>query len=170
MIIRHLVFDIETTGLDPVTSRITCICAKDSAGNEHLFSDKDEKKIIHDFIMLFKSNDFVSLVSANGKDFDVPFIFIRAFLNGFDNSVFKEISDTVHFDVINDISKKKVSLNNLARLYNFPIKSGNGLQAIEYWQKGEIQDLLKYCMDDVRLTEKVYKKYLRIVSNKEYKE
>jgi len=32
---KKLVFDIETTGLNPLGSRITCICAKVIGGNEY---------------------------------------------------------------------------------------------------------------------------------------
>ena len=31
---NYIVFDIETTGLRPQESRITCICAKDSSGKK----------------------------------------------------------------------------------------------------------------------------------------
>lgn len=151
MIIRHLTFDIETTGLDPMKSRITCICARDSEGREFCFSENEEKAILKDFSLLFESNQIISLVSANGRDFDLPFILVRAFLNGFDYSPFQKIIEVVHFDIINDITQRKISLNNLARLYGFPMKNGNGLQAIELWKKGNIKDLINYCLEDVRL-------------------
>ena len=33
--VKKIVFDIETTGLNPLYSRITCICAKVIKGNEY---------------------------------------------------------------------------------------------------------------------------------------
>lgn len=35
-------------------------------------------------------------------------------------------------------------------------KSGDGLQAITLWREGRIEELKKYCLDDVRLTRDVY--------------
>ena len=35
-------------------------------------------------------------------------------------------------------------------------KSGNGLDAIEWWSNGEIEKLIKYCKDDVRITRELY--------------
>lgn len=35
-------------------------------------------------------------------------------------------------------------------------KSGHGLQAIEFYRKGELDKLKKYCLDDVRITKEVY--------------
>jgi DEAD/DEAH box helicase domain-containing protein len=35
-------------------------------------------------------------------------------------------------------------------------KSGNGLDAIQWWKDGEIDKIIKYCIDDVRLTKELY--------------
>lgn len=35
-------------------------------------------------------------------------------------------------------------------------KSGNGLQAIEWWKKGEIEKIKEYCLMDVKVTKDVY--------------
>lgn len=161
MFIRHLTFDIETTGLDPINSRITCICAKTPEGEEFKFCNCEEKETIKDFLKLFDLYDIVSLVSANGKDFDIPFILDRAYILGLDfKPKVEEITNKPHFDVVNDICSKKISLNNLAKLYGFPVKTGNGLEAIKLWNEKKIDKLVNYCANDVRLTEKVYLRYL----------
>lgn len=35
-------------------------------------------------------------------------------------------------------------------------KSGHGLQAVEFWRKGELDQLRDYCLQDVRVTRDVY--------------
>ncbi len=35
-------------------------------------------------------------------------------------------------------------------------KSGNGLEAVEWWQKGEVEKVRNYCMDDVKITRDIY--------------
>ena len=167
MIHRHIVFDIETTGLNPLKDRITCICTKTDDGGECKFAGDQEKTILTDFLYLFKKDHYVSLISANGRDFDLPFIFIRCLINGINyDDELKKLNDIVHFDVINDITDRRISLNNLARLYGFNVKTGNGLRAIELWKQQKYTELLDYCMDDVKLTENVYKKYLEIKNKK----
>jgi len=35
-------------------------------------------------------------------------------------------------------------------------KSADGLQAIEWWRRGEIDKIIEYCRDDVRVTRDLY--------------
>ena len=35
-------------------------------------------------------------------------------------------------------------------------KSADGLQALEWWRSGEIDKILKYCQEDVRVTRDLY--------------
>ncbi|MFA5811488.1 MAG: hypothetical protein WC956_04060, partial [bacterium] len=35
-------------------------------------------------------------------------------------------------------------------------KSGSGLEAIRLWREGRMEELKRYCLDDVRLTRDVY--------------
>jgi len=158
---KKLVFDIETTGLNPLGSRITCICAKVIGGNEYRGSHINEKKLINDFIKWMKKEKITLLISANGIDFDMPFIFMRAFFNKINFEILNFIGKLNHFDVIK-IADKKISLNNLARIYGFKLKSGEGINAIKLFQKLKLEELMDYCMDDVILTEKIYLKYSEI--------
>ena len=35
-------------------------------------------------------------------------------------------------------------------------KSGNGLEALQWWKKGEIEKVKNYCLHDVRITRDLY--------------
>jgi DEAD/DEAH box helicase domain-containing protein len=35
-------------------------------------------------------------------------------------------------------------------------KSGNGIEAVEWWRNGEVDKIIKYCIEDVRLTKELY--------------
>lgn len=48
-------------------------------------------------------------------------------------------------------------LDDLARANLNTGKIGKGVDAIEYWQNGELEKLEKYCLEDVRLTYEVWK-------------
>ena len=50
----------------------------------------------------------------------------------------------------------RVKLDNLAQMTLGAGKSGDGLQALKFWKLGQIEELKKYCLDDVRITKELY--------------
>ncbi|MBN1794310.1 MAG: ribonuclease H-like domain-containing protein [Candidatus Omnitrophica bacterium] len=62
-------------------------------------------------------------------------------------------------DIMEEIQKvvgHRVSLNSVAEATLGKLKSGDGLDAIQYFRSGDIEKLKSYCIDDVRLTRDVY--------------
>lgn len=62
-------------------------------------------------------------------------------------------------DMLEDMHKilgHRVSLESVAQATLGTGKSGSGLDAIEYYRRGEIDKLKKYCLDDVRVTRQVF--------------
>jgi 3'-5' exonuclease len=119
--------------------------------------------LMHFFTFLNKQN-FDLLISANGKDFDIPFLMVRAYICmipfGYGLTLMNQANK--HFDIINDITSKKISLNDLARLYGFNVKTGDGLQAIRLYNEGKFDEIMDYCKNDVILTEQIFLKYIAI--------
>lgn len=158
---KYVVFDAETTGLRACENTITCICAKDSENDWFCEASTNEPEIILKFWgYLSKKKDY-KLISANGKNFDIPFILIRAYILGIQflpmSFILRE-----HFDIICDITDKWISLNNLARIYGFELKTGSGTNAIKLFCEGKYSELIEYCCDDVKLTEKIYLKFMEL--------
>lgn len=85
-------------------------------------------------------------------------------LFGFDYQVLNtyypgDLSKFPTLDVMKDIEKQigfRVKLDDVAHASLGTGKSGNGLQAIEFFRKGEIQKLREYCLQDVKVTKEVY--------------
>ncbi len=84
----------------------------------------------------------------------------------FDYGVLSGYSDVDHLtdrtidilDMIYDKLRFRISLQGLAEA-NFGLsKLGTGVQAIEWWRKGDLDSLEKYCQEDVRITRMLYKK------------
>ena len=48
-------------------------------------------------------------------------------------------------------------------------KGGHGLEAIEWWRKGEIDKIIKYCLEDVKITKEIYE-YALLNKKLKYKE
>lgn len=72
---QSLFFDIETTGLSADISAITLIGCCDMNGNITQWFNEDgfsQKQILTDFLKFIKSYD--TLISFNGKTFDLPFL------------------------------------------------------------------------------------------------
>jgi uncharacterized protein YprB with RNaseH-like and TPR domain len=157
---KYLVIDIETTGLRSAESKITCICAKDNEDNWFMEAGSDEEEILKKFFLF--TDNYENIVSANGKDFDIPFILIRAYINNIPHHFGINLIWKKHFDIINDVTSSRISLDNLARLFGFDTKTGNGLKAIQLYNEAKYTELVSYCVNDVVLTEKIYLKLKEI--------
>ncbi len=62
-------------------------------------------------------------------------------------------------DLLVEIEKRigfRVKLDTVAHATLGIGKSGDGLQAVEFWKNGEIDKLCEYCLQDVRVTRDVY--------------
>lgn len=59
-------------------------------------------------------------------------------------------------ETITDTIGHRVSLESVAQATLGVGKTGHGLDAIEYFQKGQWDKLKKYCLNDVKITKEVY--------------
>ncbi len=83
---------------------------------------------------------------------------------GFDFAVLQPYLDFDIFkipslDLLVEIEKvlgHRISLETVAQATLGKGKSGTGLQAIQYWRAGKMEELKKYCLDDVKVTKEVY--------------
>jgi uncharacterized protein YprB with RNaseH-like and TPR domain len=161
---KYIVLDIETTGLNPwYGDRITCICAKDNEGNRFKMVDEDEETLLIKFTewMTEKNPADFLFLTKNGKLFDIPFIISRYnFI--VEGSALDKIQEKLtaydHFD-LQEITKKRISLQSMAELLNCTPKSGTGENAIKLWENKEYNKLNEYCSQDVDTTEEVYLKW-----------
>lgn len=67
-------------------------------------------------------------------------------------------------DLLAEIEKRlgfRIKLDDVAHGTLGMGKSGDGLMAVEYWKKGEIDKLREYCLQDVRVTRDVYEHALK---------
>jgi len=98
-----------------------------------------------------------------------PFLQQASFLIGFnirefDLAVLKPylISSLDHIPIIDlleeieQVRGHKVSLQSVAQATLKEGKSGSGLEAVQLFKEGRMEELKRYCLDDVRITKEVY--------------
>lgn len=90
------------------------------------------------------------LVGFNSDHFDIPIL----------NKYYPGDLNTIKsLDLLTEIRNslgRRIGLDAIAEATLGIRKSGHGLQAIEWWRNGEIDKLIKYCEQDVKVTKAVY--------------
>ncbi len=90
------------------------------------------------------------IIGYNTKGFD--YLVMNAYYPG-------DVARFPSLDLLEEISKTlgfRVKLDDVASATLGYGKSGHGLQAIEFFRKGELDKLRDYCLMDVKVTKEVY--------------
>ena len=149
---RKITFDIETKNFfqdvgsnDPTDLDISVVCLHDSADDQYKsFLEGDFNKLWP----ILEEADM--LITWNGDHFDIPLL--NKYYPG-------DLSNIKSLDLMKEIQKvlgRRLKLDTVAGATINMNKSGLSADATTLWQKGEIDKLIKYCIDDVRLTKELY--------------
>ncbi len=150
---RHfLVLDIETQrlvqevgGWDHVDKLgISVACAYDSKSDQFLsYLEKDLSKLID----LCEER---LVVGYNIRGFDLP-VLVPYGLN---------IKKIDAFDLMYDLEaltrQRYLKLESVARGTLGAGKSADGIQAVEWWKTGQVQKIIDYCIQDVKVTKDLF--------------
>ncbi len=107
-----------------------------------------EEKELTKLFSLLESCSYV--IGFNVKSFDMEVL--QAYYPG-------KIQHFPTFDLLDDIRAKigrRLALNDFLFATLGKKKTGHGLQAIEFYKEGKIEELKKYCLDDVTLTKELF--------------
>ncbi len=158
---------IEKTGLDGTFGRIACIGYAINNEKVQVLSG-DEKEIIKKFWDI--SENINLFIGFNVIDFDLRFIYQRSYILGVKPG--KELSFRRYisypiYDVMYEWTKwntqNKPSLDKLAKAFGFPTSKGGdveGKNVAKAYEQGRIKEICEYCMKDVELTRKIYKRMI----------
>lgn len=162
---RKLIFDIETRNIfddvgkaDPTLLDISIVCAYDSETCE--YSSYLQEELPKLWPLIEKAD---VLITFNGNHFDIPLL--NKYYSG-------DLTKIKSLDLLVEIRKslgRRVGLANVAESTLGYGKSGHGLQAVEWWKKGDIESIRKYCLQDVKVTKEVYE-YMLTNGKIKYKE
>lgn len=151
--LNKIVIDLETQySFDEVGGRdknhllkISVAGVYSYAQNKYYCFSEDEVYRVGEMIL---EADLV--IGFNIKNFD--FQVLQPYLN------FK-LSEVPYLDILEEVEKvvgHRLKLDNLAQTTLGVAKSGDGLQALKLFKQGRIDDLKKYCTDDVKITKDLY--------------
>ncbi|QQG45890.1 MAG: ribonuclease H-like domain-containing protein [Candidatus Niyogibacteria bacterium] len=90
------------------------------------------------------------LIGFNIRGFDLPV------LQPYVKTDLKKITALDMMDGVINAAGFRVSLDNLAKTTLGLAKSADGLEALEWFRQGRIQEVKDYCLKDVEVTKKLY--------------
>jgi hypothetical protein len=149
-----LAFDLETTGLNPLTDRITCAAAYDpAAGIERVFFfTRDGGDGPEEFMALLDAAD--RLCAFNGARFDIPFL-----QHQLDPAPQRVLAWRLKLHDVFEACRLSLCvtfpLHALLSINGLPGKTGTGADAIVLAREERWKELGDYCMHDTRMTHQV---------------
>ncbi len=149
---RYIIFDLETQNIfqevgssDPTALDISVGSFYDSATDKYLTLSIDE---IEKAWPLLEQAD--ALVGYNSNHFDIPL------LNKYYPGDLTQIKSIDILESIRASLGRRLRLDSIAEATIGTKKSANGLQAVRWWKEGKIDEIKKYCEQDVKVTKKVF--------------
>lgn len=153
---RKLVFDIETQNIfqdvgskDPADLDISIVGLYDYENNKYESFMEEEFGRMWPY---FEKADL--LITFNGAHFDIPLL----------NKYYKkagcgDLTKIRSLDVFKEIknsSGRWLKLDKVAEGTFGINKAGDGFDAVVWWRTGRVDEIRKYCLEDVKLTKDVY--------------
>jgi len=145
-----VILDLETKHTfrdfsEPEKLGLTVVAVYDFAKDQSkVFSEKEVNRL---FPILENAS---YLIGFNIKSFDLPVL--QPYYPG-------KIEHFLVFDILDDIKNKlgrRLALNDVAFATLGKKKTGHGLEAIELYKEGRIDELKSYCLNDVLLTKELF--------------
>lgn len=161
---RRITLDIETKGSfrgglqDPTVLELTVVGIHDTADDSYRCFTQEE---LGGLWPLLEHADL--LVGYNSDHFDIPI------LNKYYAGDLTKLRSLDLLKEVKAVLNRRLRLDNLAEATLGKGKSGNGLEAVKWWEQGLVEKVKAYCLDDVRITKELYE-YARKHSSLKYRE
>jgi len=149
---RYIVFDLETQNtFEEVGSNessaldISVASLYDSQTDKYTTVAIDELDSIWSLI-----EQADALVGYNSNHFDIPLL--NKYYPG-------DLTNIKSIDLLESIRQslgRRLKLDSVAEATVGAKKSAHGLQAVRWWKEGKIDEIKKYCEQDVKVTKKVF--------------
>ncbi|MEX0931893.1 MAG: ribonuclease H-like domain-containing protein [Candidatus Paceibacterota bacterium] len=149
---KKITFDIETSNIftevgsnNPADLDISVVCIHDSETDEY------SSYTIEEFPKLWPILEKADmLIGFNSDHFDIPVL---------DKYYPGDLTAIKSLDILKEVKNslgRRIKLDTIAEATLKKKKIGNGLEAITWWRNGEKEKVIKYCLEDVKITKQVY--------------
>ncbi len=149
---RKITFDLETKNFfqdvgsnDPTDLDISVVCIHDSENDQYSsFFESDFNKLWP----ILEQADM--LISWNGDHFDIPIL--NKYYPG-------DLTKIKSLDLMKEVQKslgRRLKLDGVGEATLGRNKTGHGSEAVTWWRNGELDKLVSYCIEDVKLTKDLY--------------
>lgn len=149
---NYIVFDLETQNIfsdvnsnDPVDLDISVATFYESSTDKYTTVTIDELDTIWPLIERADA-----LVGYNSNHFDIPL------LNKYYPGDLTQIKSIDLLEYIKESLGRRLRLDDVAKATIGAKKSADGLAAVRWWREGKIDEIKKYCEQDVKVTKKVF--------------
>lgn len=147
---RKITLDIETTGaatgrIDAGDMDVALVGIHDSETDS--FDSFTEEELPRLWSILERAD---ILIGYNSDHFDIPIL--NRYYAG-------DLGKIRSLDLLSEIRNslgRRLKLDSVAEATLGVKKSGSGLDAVRWWQEGNIEKVRSYCLDDVRITKDIY--------------
>ena len=154
---RKITFDIETSNLfsdvgstDSSKLTLSVVCIHDSETDAYSsYLEEDLGKL---WPILEKTD---MLIGYNSDHFDIPLL--NKYYPG-------DLSKIKSLDLLKEIRQSlghRIKLDDVAEATLGKNKTAGGLQAVVWWRNGEKDKVIKYCLEDVKITKELYEYALK---------
>ncbi|HMP67194.1 MAG TPA: ribonuclease H-like domain-containing protein [Candidatus Paceibacterota bacterium] len=150
---NYIVFDIETTDIildDPMNLDIAVVSVYESKTKKiQSFLEKDFSKMWP----IFQNSE--AIVGYNSDHFDIPLL--NKHYDG-------DLSEKKSIDILKSIKEsfgRRIKLDSVAAGTLGRNKITSGIQAVEWWKQGRVDDVIKYCEEDVLITKDIFEYALK---------
>lgn len=135
-----------------------------------------ESKIISHFWKMIKKYDKSTLITFNGRNFDIPFLMLRSAIlkikpskNLMSGTKFNYSGSSGHIDLIDELTFYNASSYGATKRFNFdfytrafgitsPKSEGvDGSKVAELFEEGKLKEIAEYCLRDVTATWELFK-------------
>ncbi len=149
--LNEIVFDIETQNTfadvdnDFKKFKISCVSIYQYATNTYTSFEENELNKL--WPILEKAD---RIIGYNSEHFDLPILH---------NYYPGDLSVINHLDIMKKVKESvgiRLKLDSIATATLDMKKSADGLQAIRWWKEGKIDEIKKYCEQDVKVTKEIY--------------
>jgi len=155
---RVITLDLETQNFfqdtgsnDPVSLDISVVCIHDSDLGPAEDPTAYKSFTVNDMRGLWPILEAAdAIVTWNGDHFDIPL------LNKYYTGDLSKIRSIDLMREVQGVIGRRLKLDSVASATLGAGKSGNGIEAVEWWRQGEIDKVIAYCTDDVRITRALY--------------